>query len=54
MKKIKIIFEDGDYIVTRINATPKEIKEYYSKGEYMNVGEGARDSYKKIKTIKIY
>lgn len=29
-KNVKVTFEDGDHIITRINGTEEEIKKYYS------------------------
>ena len=37
MINIKIIFEDGDYEATKINATIEEAKKYYV-GQRFNVG----------------
>ena len=41
MKTAVIIFEDGNKIVTSINGTDKEIKDYYKVGRFFNLGDGA-------------
>lgn len=43
---VKVIFEDGDYFVTRINLNQKEAEEYYLNKSF-NVGFGIHDLYKK-------
>lgn len=37
MKTIKVIFENGDYLYTKINGTSEEIKDYYV-GNIFNIG----------------
>lgn len=36
-RKIKVIFEDGDYFFTTINGSEEEIKKYYI-GKILNIG----------------
>lgn len=50
MRTIKIIFEDGDYVITRINASVEEIENYYL-GKHFNLrSSGAR--FKKCVSIE--
>lgn len=37
MKHIKVIFENGDYIKSKINGTNEEINDYYLNN-YFNIG----------------
>lgn len=37
MITVKVTFEDGDYLVTGINASLEEAKNYYV-GQYFNLG----------------
>ena len=38
MLELKIIFENGDYLYTKFNATLEEAKEYYI-GNYLSKGK---------------
>ncbi len=42
MKSIKVTFSNGDYLVTSINGTDEEIKEYYLNKNF-NLGNGEHD-----------
>lgn len=45
MLKLKVVFEDGDYLITRINLSLEEAKKYYI-GNTFNLGV-AEDNLKK-------
>lgn len=45
MLKLKVIFEDGDYLTTRINLSLEEAKKYYI-GNKFNLGS-VEDNFKK-------
>jgi len=47
---VKVHFENGDYLVTRINATLEEATNYYV-GNTFNVGLGPNDNM--IKAVRI-
>lgn len=52
MLKLKVIFEDGDYLITRINLDITEARKYYV-GNRFNFGI-AEDNFKRcIDIIKI-
>ena len=42
MNVVKVIFEDGDSIVTRINGSKEEVEKYYI-GNYFNLGSDKDD-----------
>lgn len=42
MKVVKVLFEDGNNLVTGINGTVEQILAYYV-GKIFNVGRGAED-----------
>jgi hypothetical protein len=52
MKEIKIIFADGDFCYTRINATEEEIKKYYI-GKAFPFAENGKEITKKCVKIEI-
>lgn len=45
MLKLKVILEDGDYLITKINLSLEEAKKYYI-GNKFNLGI-AEDNFKK-------
>lgn len=55
MRSIKVIFDDGDSLLTNINGTDEEIKSYYlgadGKGLPFNVGFGPGDNMKKTTEV---
>lgn len=38
IRSVRILFDDGDEIVTRINGTEDDIKNYYAIGKVFNIG----------------
>ena len=38
MHTVKVTFEDGNFLTTRINGTEEEIKDYYEIGSPFNIG----------------
>jgi hypothetical protein len=50
MKSAQVFFNNGDDLITSINGTDKEIKEYYAVGRTFNVGDGFGGD--KITTVK--
>lgn len=52
MKTVKVIFENNDEIITGINGTDEEIKEYYKPGNIFNLGMGENDNLQKVKSIE--
>ena len=51
MKEIKVTFENGDYLYTRINGTKEEIERYYI-GNYFNIGT-VSDNIQKCVSVEI-
>lgn len=51
MKTVKVIFENGNSITTRINGTTEEIKEYYAIGTPFNIGS-VDDDIQKVKSLE--
>ena len=51
MKTIKVIFENGDYLYTKINGTKEEIKNYFI-GRIFNVGT-VKDDLRKCINVEI-
>ena len=51
--KVKVTYTDDDFIITRMNATETEAREYYKVGSWLNVGDGPRDLYKQVKSVDI-
>ena len=49
---VKVLFEDGDYLTTRINTDLNGAKEYYLN-RYFNVGDGGNDLYKKCISVEL-
>lgn len=47
MRNVKVIFQDGNSLVTKVNGTEQEIKEYYI-GNYFNMGTVYGDMQKAI------
>jgi len=52
MKTVKVYFTNGNFLITRVNGTKKEIKEYYKIGRVFNTGSGARDELDKVKKVE--
>ena len=51
MTTVKVIFTDGDYLITRINCSPEEATNYYRIGSRLNVGT-VTDELKTIKALE--
>ena len=51
MTTVKIIFTDGDYLITKINCSPEEVTNYYRIGSYLNMGV-VTDKLKTIKALE--
>lgn len=51
MTKVKVIFTDNDYFITRINCSPEEAANYYRIGNRLNVGT-VTDELKIIKALE--
>lgn len=51
MKTVKVIFENGNSITTRINGTVEEIKDYYAIGTPFNIGS-VDDDIQKVKSLE--
>lgn len=52
MKLVKIYFEDGDTVQSRINGTDEEIKNYYAIGKGMQKGIGLDETFYKITKLE--
>lgn len=52
MITVKVTYTDGDYTVTRINATLDESRNYYGIGSWINVGDGPRDLFKQVEFVE--
>lgn len=50
MERIKVIFESGNSLYTRINGTVDEIESYYL-GQYFNMGHGSDRMEKCVKIV---
>ena len=52
--QVKVTFDDGDYLKTRINGkTEDDVRDYYSVGSTLNVGSGPNDNIKTITKVEI-
>lgn len=51
MKTVKVTFQDGNYITTKINGTNEEIMEYYKIGRYFNLGQ-ENDEMQKVSFLE--
>lgn len=51
MRTVKVYFTNGDKIITSINGSTKEIREYYKEGKVFNIGNGERDKLSKVKKV---
>jgi ribosomal protein L21E len=51
MLTVKVNFADGDYIITRINATEQEARDYY-EGNIFNIGS-VNDNMQRCTNIEI-
>lgn len=51
MKQIRVTFDNGDSITTRINGTPAEIERYYI-GQVFNVGIGPEDNMTRAVSVE--
>ena len=51
MTTVKVIFTDGDYLITKINCSPEKATNYYKIGSCLNMGV-VTDELKTIKAIK--
>jgi|SRR5579862_64519 len=50
-RKVKVTFEDGNTIITRINGTVADIKKYYIGGTF-NVGSPGNDNNQKATRVE--
>jgi len=53
MKVATVTFDNKETIITRINGTDKEIKEYYRIGRVFNLGCGNKDFMTRVVSVKI-
>ena len=51
MTTVKVIFMDGDYLITKINCSPEDATKYYRIGSYLNIGT-VTDKLKTIKALE--
>ena len=51
MTTVKVIFTDGDYLITKINCNPEETTNYYRIGSCLNMGT-VTDELKTIKALE--
>lgn len=51
MTIVKVIFTDGDYLITRTNCSPEEATNYYRIGNRLNIGT-VTDELKTIKALE--
>ena len=51
MTTVKVIFTDGDYLITKINCNPEKATNYYKIGSYLNMGT-VTDELKTIKALE--
>ena len=51
MTTVKVIFTDGDYLITKINCSPEETTNYYKIGSCLNMGT-ITDELKTIKALE--
>ena len=55
MKTAKVIFDNGDEIITDINGTDEEIQNYYAVGRTFNLGDGCGgDLMARVVSVVIY
>lgn len=50
--KVKVHFDNGDHLFTRINGTAPEVKEYYRVGRQFNIGAGEHDKLAKVSLVE--
>jgi DNA-directed RNA polymerase subunit RPC12/RpoP len=48
----KVTFTDGNTLVTGLNGTLEDAKEYYKKGSTFNLGNGEKDKLVKVKKVE--
>ena len=53
MKGAVVKFSDGYTLRTSINGTDAEIKQYYKKGTWFNLGDGPRDYMAKVVSVRV-
>ena len=53
MKTARVKFNNGDTIITSINGTDEEIREYYGIGKVFNLGNGADDLMASVTSVEI-
>jgi hypothetical protein len=53
MKGAVVKFSDGYILRTSINGTDAEIKDYYKKGRWFNLGDGPRDYMAKVVSVRV-
>ena len=51
MTTVKVIFTDGDYLITKINCSTEKATNYYKIGSYLNIGT-VTDELKTIKALE--
>lgn len=52
MITVKVTFANGNYLITNINATPDEAREYYL-GQEFNIGEGGEDNLQPAVNVEV-
>jgi hypothetical protein len=50
MKTIQVHFANGDFLITEINGTKEQVKEYYL-GKLFNLGSGGNDLM--VRAVKV-
>ena len=53
MKGAVVKFSDGYTLRASINGTDAEIKQYYKKGTWFNLGDGPRDYMAKVVSVRV-
>lgn len=53
MQELKVIYQNGDEVATRINATPEEAIAYYL-GKTFNIGTAERDNLQRVEAVVLY
>ena len=48
----KVVFEDGNSLVTGINGSPEEIARYYNPGNIFNIGSKNPDIEDNLQSVK--
>lgn len=49
---VRVEFANGNHIITTINGSKEQVREYYAIGRTFNVGNGPRDEMSKVASVK--